>query len=171
MKKKSSLLWFVQNTRQNFIRRVSIVIIAKKKKKSPSVRETTVPRYETSREREREREALFAREKLIHARSSSRRQTNGIEQFVFARRLSSGYYLARVSRVSRIKSADGEKRRKEVYTKTRKLPEEWERERGNVTTTVTTIVREKTPAGGEGKAARRRGDKINYFVKQQAVLC
>lgn len=24
---------------------------------------------------------------------------------------------------------------------------------------------------GGGKAARRRGDKINYFVKQQAVLC
>lgn len=79
---------------------------------------------DVKREREREREALFAREELIHARSSSRRQTNGIEQFVFARRLSSGYYLARVSRVSRIKSADGEKRRKEVYTKTRKLPEE-----------------------------------------------
>ena len=24
---------------------------------------------------------------------------------------------------------------------------------------------------GRGEVARRRGDKINYFVKQQAVLC
>lgn len=140
----------------NFIRRTGVIIVSKM-------------RFITSGRRTSEtRDAGLGVKRsvvreLIQAISSSWRQTNGIEQFVFARRLSSGYYLARVSRVSRIKSADEAKREGKKYI----------RRRGNYTKNEKERKRDdgdddRRDSEGEnvrrGRGAKQHGDEATKSI-------